>query len=447
MRTEVESESEISSRPELRRSLGLWALIFYGVGDILGAGIYALVGKVSGVAGPASWLSFAVALSVASLTALTYAELGSRFPRSAGEPFFAQQAFGRPAFSLLVGWVVLCSGVVSLATVSVAFAGYMSGLVPQLPSNVTIIGILLLLAVINFRGMRESSATNIIATMVELTGLLIVIVAGAWFLRETPDMQIEDTLAASQTVGWERIARGAALAFFAFIGFEDMVNVAEEVKDPSRNMPRAILAALCVTGMVYLVVVIVATTVVPSDELSGSEAPLLAVVERSTTAVPSELFTVIALFAVANTGLLNFIMGSRLIYGMSRQGLLPAALGKVHPSRRTPHSAIMLVFAVAAALALSGTLTYLAGTTSLLILLVFLTLHVSALVIKRRGAPARSARIFFVPRIVPALGALSCLALIPFVPTGSLWTAGIIVALGMVLVALRGDRASDLSAS
>jgi len=424
-----------STPPQLRRTLGFWALVFYGVGDILGAGIYALVGKVAGVAESASWAAFAVAFVVAGLTAVTYAELGGRFPRSAGESFFTQQAFGRPGLALVVGWVVLCSGILSLATVSVAFGGYMSGLIPGLPPSVTVVGILLLLAAINFRGMRESSTTNIIATMVELTGLLIVIVAGALFLSEEPDAGIRQTIAASSEVSWNGIARGAALGFFAFIGFEDMVNVAEEVKDPKRNMPRAILVALFVTGCVYLLVVLVATSVVAPAALADSEAPLLSVVQRATDAVPDRLFTLIALFAVANTGLLNFIMGSRLIYGMSRQGLLPSALGAVHPKRQTPHLAILTVLVVALALALSGTLTYLAGTTSLLLLLVFFSVNLSLLVIKRRDREPM--RTFCAPVAIPILGTLTCLGLMPFVPRGSLLTAGIILALGWGLVGLR----------
>ena len=430
-----------SQAPQLRRSLGFWALVFYGVGDILGAGIYALVGKVAGVAGSASWAAFGVALFVAGLTALSYAELGGRFPRSAGESFFAEQAFGRPGLALLVGWVVLCSGILSWATVSVAFGGYMSGLVPGLPPSVTVVGILLLLAAINFRGMRESSTTNIVATMVELTGLLIVIVAGALFLGRTPDAGIAETIEAGRDVGWTNIAQGAALGFFAFIGFEDMVNVAEEVKDPERNMPRAILIALVVTGIVYLLVVLVATSVVTPAILGASDAPLLSVVQRSTDAVPDRLFTLIALFAVANTGLLNFIMGSRLIYGMSRQGLLPAALGKVHPKRRTPHLAVLTVLAVALALALSGTLTYLAGTTSLLLLLVFFTVHISLITIKRRERG--EVRTFCAPRLAPIAGAASCLGLMPFVPPGSHLTALIILGLGAFLVVLRAKPAAS----
>jgi amino acid transporter len=417
----------------------LWALVFYGVGDILGAGIYALVGKVAGTAGPGSWVSFAAALAVASLTAATYAELSSRFPRSAGEPYFAAQAFGRPGLSLVVGWVVLCSGVLSLATVSVAFGGYMTGFFPRLPPQATTVGILLLLAAINFRGMRESSATNIAATMVELTGLLIVVVAGSLFVARAPDTSIAQTLEASTETSWTSVAQGAALAFFAFIGFEDMVNVAEEVKEPERNMPRAIFIALAVTGIVYLLVVLVCTTVMDTSELARSNAPLLAVVRSSTDLVPDRVFTLIALFAVANTGLLNFIMGSRLLYGMARQGLLPAALGRIHSERHTPHIAIATVLLVALVLALSGTLTYLAGTTSLLLLAVFSTLHVSLITIKRRDG-ARPPRTFCAPMPFPVLGAASCIALMPFVPRASLITAVVVVALGAMVVALRSRK-------
>lgn len=428
-----------STPHSLRRSLGFWALLLYGVGDILGAGIYALVGKVAGLAGSASWVAFSVALVAASLTALTYAELGGRFPRSAGASLFTEQAFRSQGLALLVGWAVLGSGVLSLATASVAFGGYMTSLVSGLPSWIAVAGILLLLGAINFRGMRESSTTNIVATMVELTGLLIVIVAGALFLAADPQAGISPTIAATGDVSWNGIARGAALSFFAYVGFEDMVNVAEEVKDPERNMPRAILLALGIAGIVYLLVVLVATSVLPPAVLAEAKAPLLSVVQRSTDAIPDRVFSLIALFAVANTGLLNFIMGSRLIYGMSGQGLLPSALGKVHPTRRTPHLAILVILAVALSLALSGTLTYLAGTTSLLLLVVFFTVNLSLVQIKRRDR--ERPRTFCAPRMVPIAGALACLALMPFVPLGSLLTAGIILGLGVGLVGLHARRA------
>ena len=424
-----------STPTPLRRSLGFWALVVYGVGDILGAGIYALVGKVAGMAGHASWLSFLMALFVATFTALTYAELGGRFPKSAGESWFAEQAFGSKRFALGVGWVVLCSGVLSLATMSLAFAGYFTGLVPGVPRFFVVLAILALLAFINFRGIRESSAANIIATTIELTGLLIVVVVGALFLAKTGASDSSQIAPPTPAPSWSSIAQGGALAFFAFIGFEDMVKVAEEVKDPERNMPRAIILALAVTGVVYLVVVLIATRVVEPSALAASDAPLLTVVERAEPRIPTSLFGLIALFAVANTALLNFIMGSRMLYGMARQGLLPGWLGTVHRTRRTPHWAILTIFVAALALALSGTLTYLAGTTSLLLLLVFFTLHVSLIAIKRRDDARGST--FRVPLAVPVVGAITCAALMPFVPQGSLATGAAILALTVLLVVLR----------
>jgi amino acid transporter len=432
-----------STQPPLRRSLGFWALVVYGVGDILGAGIYALVGKVAGMAGHASWLSFLIALVVATFTALTYAELGGRFPKSAGESWFAEQAFGSKRFALAVGWVVLCSGVLSLATMSLAFAGYLAGLLPGVPIFFVVIAMLTLLAFINFRGIRESSAANILATTIELTGLLIVVVVGVLFLAKTGAADPVQTAAPAPAPTWANIAQGGAIAFFAFIGFEDMVKVAEEVKDPERNMPRAILLALLVTGVVYLVVIVVATRVVEPSVLAQSDAPLLTVVERAEPRIPTWLFGLIALFAVANTALLNFIMGSRMLYGMARQGLLPSWLGAVHRTRRTPHWAILAVLVVALGLALSGSLTYLAGTTSLLLLLVFFTLHVSLIVIKRRDDRDQST--FRVPFAVPILGAITCVALMPFVPRGSIATGVAILALAVVLAARVESLASNPS--
>lgn len=423
-----------STPPPLRRSLGFWALVVYGVGDILGAGIYALVGKVAGMAGDASWLSFLMALVVATFTALTYAELGGRFPKSAGESWFAEQAFGSKRFALALGWVVLCSGVLSLATMSLAFAGYLTGLAPGVPVVAAVIAVLALLAFINFRGIRESSAANILATTIELAGLLIVVVVGALFLCKTGAEAPAQPPAPASTATWSSVARGGALAFFAFIGFEDMVKVAEEVKDPERNMPRAILLSLFVTGVVYLVVVVIATRVVEPSALAESDAPLLTVVEQAEPRIPTSLFGLIALFAVANTALLNFIMGSRLLYGMARQGLLPSWLGRVHRTRRTPHWAILAVLVASLVLALSGTLTYLAGTTSLLLLLVFFTLHLSLIAVKRRDDQPHGA--FRVPVAVPIIGATTSAALMPFVPRGSILTGAVILALAGAVVFL-----------
>ncbi len=417
----------------LRRRLGLFALIAYGVGDILGAGIYALVGKIAGIAGPASWLAFGVALVVAALTALSYAELSSRFPRSGGESYFCQRAFGSPSFALLIGWLVLCSGVVSLATVSRAMAGYLLQLFAAEPSTAleiaSIVLFLTILGGVNFWGIRQSSRANVICTAVEASGLLLVIVVGVSFLAaNTP----EPAAKAVSWPAWTSIGQGAAVAFFAFIGFEDMVNVAEEVRSPKRNLPIAIVAALLIAGATYMAVVWIATRVISPPELAASPAPLLAVVQRTAPAIPAWTFTTVALFAVANTGLLNFIMASRLLYGMGCQGLVPEQLSRVHPKTNTPHWSILLVFVAGLGLAVSGTLVHLAGTTSVLLLAVFLSVNVGLVWIKRRESTGR--RGFSIPAVVPALAAVASAVLICFVPFKSLLSAGVVIALGVGLV-------------
>jgi basic amino acid/polyamine antiporter, APA family len=423
----------------LKRTLGFWALVVYGVGDILGAGIYALVGKIAGISGSLSWLSFAVAMGVASITALSYAELGSRFPRSGGAAHFCAQAFRRREPALMVGWLVLCSGMVSMATSSRALAGYLQRLAAEhdLPAPLEwpiIAGFLLLLAGVNFWGMRSSSITNLICTSVEVSGLMIVIVAGAMYLGGGhPAVEQPAT-----EVPWLNVLSGAALAFFAFIGFEDLVNVSEEVQNPERNVPAAIVTALAIASVVYITVVIIAVAVVPLNVLAASKGPLLEVVTRAAPWMPISLFSVIAMFAVANTSLLNFIMGSRLLYGMSQEKLLPAPLSNVHPTRGTPYVAILLILAIVIVLALTGDLGQLASTTSTLLLLVFFTVHLSLVVVKLRRTDRAPS--FRVPLAVPVFGIAATLGLVAFVSPEVLIPAGIILAIGAAIVLVQRVR-------
>ena len=415
----------------LRRTLGFWPLVFYGVGDILGAGIYALVGKIAGLAGTYSWLAFLVALVVAALTGLSYAELGSRFPRSGGEAFFCDRAFGRPALSFLIGWLVLCSGVASMATVARGFAGYVAEFAPNAPQSIVIAGFLAVLAGVNFWGIRQSSTANIACTLIEVTGLLLVIAVGvAWLSTNAPVEPPNVEIDAGGTT-WFLIFQGGTIAFFAFIGFEDIVNVSEEVKSPERNVPLAILTASAVAGLIYLLVVIVATSVVSSAELAGSDAPLLLVVRRAAPSIPPSLFTAIALFAIANTALLNGVMASRLMYGMAKENLLPTVLSTVNEKTQTPHVAIVFLLLCTTIFALSGTLIHLAGTTSLLLLVVFFSVNVALIVIKRRLPHAENA--FRIPIVVPICGAISTLALMAFVQWPAVNSAAIAIGLGLLL--------------
>lgn len=423
------------AKRKLRRSLGLFAIIAYGVGDILGAGIYVLVGKIAGIAGPASWFAFLIALAVASLTALSYAELGRRFPRSGGESLFCQNAFRSPALGLWIGWLVLSSGIVSLATVSRAFAGYLLEVFAATPSaTLQIILMFLFLAIlglINFRGIRQSSRANIACTLIELGGLLLVIAVGVAFLARTDPAPQTAEIGIATWPSWSAIGQAAAVAFFAFIGFEDMVNVSEEIKSPKRNLPIAIIAATLIAGVVYILVVWVATNVVSPVELGSSTAPLSTVMSRAAPAIPPWSFTIVALFAVSNTALLNFIMASRLFYGMSQQGLVPVWLGRVHSENQTPHYAIVFVFIVALGLAISGSVVYLASTTSVLLLSVFFCVNVSLVVVKMREPLDHGFRI---PLIVPVVAAVSSVALICFVALPSIFAGAMVAALGFAIV-------------
>ena len=425
----------------LRRSLGLGALVAYGVGDILGAGIYALVGKIAGIAGNASWLAFSVALGVAALTALSYAELGSRYPRSGGEAYFCQRAFRSPALALIVGWLVFCSGMVSLATVSHAFVGYLVNFLSSAPSHLVYAAILCLfllaIGAINFCGIRQSSQANMVCTAIEIFGLLLVLVLGLIFLTQASARPHTEP-ATSNWPAVGMLGQAAAVAFFAFIGFEDMVNVAEEVRSPRRNLPLAILLSLVIAGTIYVAVVWVATSVTPSADLAQSDAPLLLVVQRAAPNFPTWLFTPIALFAVANTGLLNCIMASRLLYGMSKQNLVPASLSYLDPRTDTPSWSILVVLVTAIALALSGTLVHLAGTTSALLLIVFFLVNASLLVVKIRD-PGRRAH-FAVPILLPIFALLATGGLFCFVPLASIPLAGAVMAVGVGLVITQRAR-------
>lgn len=418
----------------LKRVFGLPTLVIYGVGDILGAGIYAVVGKIAGLSGSLVWASFIIAMIVAALTALSYAELGGRFPLSGGVAAFTHRAFRTDWLSILVGWLMFCTCLVSMATLSKAFAGYLNAFAPVIPAWLIILALFAGLAFVNFRGMKESSALNIFCTTLEVSGLGIVIIVSALFLTGGELSSPAANPVPAQAISWIAIFQGAALAFYAFIGFEDLVNVAEEVKHPERNVPRAILLALGIAGAIYILVSWLATQVLSPVELATSNAPLLDVVRRAQPNFPAVVFTFIALFAVLNTALLNFITASRLLYGMARDGLLPAWLAKLHRRRATPYRTLVVILPIAIFLALSGTLQFLAGTTATLIMAMFCLVNLSLLVIKRREPQIRG---FQVPVLIPALALLSNLVLIAFASDESHFLALVFIGIGILLILIR----------
>jgi amino acid transporter len=388
-------------------------MYFYGLGGMLGAGIYGLVGKAAGELGNAVWLAFLVSMVAALLTGLSYASIGSRYPRAAGAAYVTQRAYRRPALTYLVGLAVMCSGLTSVATQSRVVAANLTtlSLFEGIPVTVLAIGFLLLMAGIVFRGIRECMWLNVLCTTVEALGLVLVIVVGAQYwgstdLLETPP----PTDGGEGGIGMMLLMQGAVLTFFSFIGFEDTLNIAEEVKNPRRTLPLGIIMAMISATVIYMAVAITAVSVLPWRELSAAAGPLTAVVEKAAPWFPQIAFLGITIFAVTNTALLNYVTASRLAYGMARQGLLPRPLGRVHPQRRTPHVAVLVLLAVVVGLSLLGDITELASATVLLLLLVFTFVNGALVVLKMRtDEPAGG---FEVPILVPVLGALVCLSLL-----------------------------------
>lgn len=403
----------------LERSLGPWQIGLYGLGSMLGAGIYALVGKAASSLGNAIWLAFLAAMVVAMLTGLSYACVGSRYPKAAGAAYVTHRALGRPWLSYVIGICVAMSGLTSMATGSQAMAGtIVKSFGIDAEASVALvkwiaIGIVALVGLVIYRGIRESMWLNVVCTVVEASGLIFIIVVGAKFWGSVDYLETPAKLDGSaHAIPLMLILQGAVLMFFSFIGFEDILNVSEEVRNPERDIPMGLIGAMVVATLIYMAVAITAVSVVPWATLSTSPAPLMEVAKE---AAPwfggiDTVYAGITLFAVGNTALLNYIMGSRLLYGMSRQGLLPRFLGCVHPKRRTPHFAIGVLLLIVVALILSGSMKQLAEATVLLLLMVFTVVNLSLVVLKfRKGEPRGK---FEVPVAIPILGALVCLALI-----------------------------------
>jgi amino acid transporter len=399
----------MSEPPELKRGLSLGLLTFYGVGNILGAGIYVLIGKVAGYAGMYAPLSFLVAAVVATFTAFTYAELSARFPLSAGEAVYVRHGLNSRLLAIGVGLLIVLMGAVSAAAMSRGFVGYLHVLL-DLPDALAITLLVLALGGLAAWGILESVGVAALLTVVEVFGLALVLVVAGYSLHSLPE-NLPALLPSADAAAWQGIFIGAFLAFYAFIGFEDMVNVAEEVKDPARNLPLAILLALLVTTLLYAAVSLIAVLSVSPERLAASEAPLAEVYQQATGRRPVVL-SVISILAVVNGALIQIIMGSRILYGMSRQGWLPKVLGRVYGKTRTPLIATAVTTGVIWVLALWLPLVTLAQATSFLVLGVFCLVNISLWRIKRRDPHPQGLRVF--PRWVPLFGLCASLGLILF---------------------------------
>lgn len=414
-----------ANAPTLKRNIGLIALTLFGVGDILGAGVYGLIGKAANEMGNAVWLAFLMSMVAAGLTGLSYASLGSRFPRAGGAAYVTLRAYRLPFLSYAVGLAVLASGLTSMATAARVFGGYLNGMFPALPPLAIAVGFSLLIAGIVFRGIRESLMANGVCTLIEVSGLFLVIVVGLPYIGDVNYLDATTAANLSGDITVTLVLTGAVLTFYSFVGFEDMLNVAEEVKEPHKTLPRALLMALLIASIIYMTIAVVAVSVLSPAVLGASGQPLVDVVAKAAPWFPSSAFSLIALFAVANTALLNFLMGSRLLYGMANQGLVPTALAHIHAGRQTPHVAIVAVWVIFFVLILSGDISSLARSTSVLLLCCFILVNMALVVLKLRE---KSTGHFDVPLIVPVLGALVCLAMLSQAKAPEIMTATAILA-------------------
>jgi amino acid transporter len=421
------------SSSALKRAVSGPMLLLFILGDVLGAGVYALAGTIAGQVGGAVWVPLLIALLFALLTAGSYAELVTKYPHAGASAVFAGKAFRSPLISFLVGFCMLAAGVTSAAGLSLAFAGdYLSPFIEVSP-HYAALAFLAVIALLNARGIKESLSANLVMTLIEISGLLIVIFAAAWYFRSgEADLGRAMTFKAGIDPA-VAVLSAALLAFYSFVGFETSANLAEEIRNVRTTYPRALFGALLIAGAIYMGVAIAAAAVMPVEQLLHSSAPLLEVVKASGLGIPPRLFAFIALVAVANGALLTMIMSSRLAYGMARQGLLPGPLTYVLPTRRTPGVAILVTSVLAVILTLTGSLATLAQTVVLLLLFVFISTNLAVLVLRKDKVQTPH---FRVPTWVPVLGIASCLLLLSQQSLDTWLRAGALLLVGVVLHAI-----------
>lgn len=365
---------------KLRRTLTLPLLVFYGLGVTIGAGIFALIGEILALAGDKAPLSFLLAGIIAGATGLSYALLVAIFPRAGGEAVFVNRGLG-PFFGRLVGYGVVVTGIVSSSVIALAFAGYVNAIVTA-PQWLLVVAIIALLAAIAWYGVRQSVLFAAVITVMEIGTLLVIAGFGLPLLDDIERIAASFVPSLSGAV-MAPVLSGAVIAFFAFIGFEDIENMAEETVDPVRTAPRAILWTLGITMLIYVLLAVIAVSAPNRDAIAGSSAPL-AVLFESVSGMSGKPVASMAGIAMINGILVQIVMAARVLYGMANEGLAPAFFGHVHPRRRTPARATMFVAVVITVLALAFPLVKLAELTSLVTLAVFAMVNLSLFTLARK---------------------------------------------------------------
>ena len=383
----------------LKRTLSLPMMVLYGLGTTIGAGIYALVGEVASVAGYFAPVSFLIASLLAGFTAISFAELCARFPRAAGAALYIKQGFASERLSTIVGLLVITAGLVSAAALVNGFVGYLHQFI-GIDRVIAIMLVTLFLGSIAAWGIAESVTIASLITVIEIGGLLLVIAISGEDLSTFPSRWTE-LIPSTDITSWAGVYLGVSLSFYAFIGFEDMVDVAEEVKEVKRTLPLAILLTLGITTLLYMLLMVTAVLSLPPAELASSEAPLARLYEHH-TGEKAIMISIIGMFAIINGALIQMIMAARVLYGLSSRGQLPDLFGVVHHRTRTPLFATAAATAIVLILALIGRLGSLAEATSLIMLTVFSIVNLALWRIKRRDPHPVDVRTF--PIWIPITG-------------------------------------------
>lgn len=437
---EAYHSSMVSSQPGgtgLSRSLGLAEITLSGIGIVLGAGIYALIGTAAAGAGNAVWLSFAISAVIALFTALSYAELSSMYPKAGAEYDYTSAALG-DYVAFIVGWMIIFAGILGAATVALGFGGYFHELfgIGQIPAAVALIGVL---TVVLFIGVKESAGVAGLFTLIEGVGLVLVIIAGL------PRLGSVDYL--EMPLGISGVFTATALVFFAYQGFEEMVKFSEETLDPQKTVPKALMIALVVCTALYILVCISAVSVVGWEGLAGSDAPFAEVATVAWGPRAADLLSAIALFATANTVLLMLLASSRIGYGMARSGSLPALFSRVHPTRKTPYPAILAAALGAVLFLFAGDIGFIANATNFTIFVTFMIVNLSVIILRFRSPEA--VRPFRVPGsigripVLPLLGIGTSLFLFFQLTPEILAIGALIVIIGGIAALFAGRRQDD----
>jgi len=418
---------------ELKKELGLIETILCGIGIILGAGIYVIIGPAAGLAGNALWMSFAVATLVAAFTGLSYAELSSMYPKAGAEFEYSKNAFGK-RIGFIVGWMTIIAAVVSAAAVALGFGGYLLGLttvfgLPEIPVIVSAGILIMLSSFIVFTGIKQSAWIAIIFTLIEAFGLVVIIFIGLPLIGNVDLLEMPST-------GYAGILSGAALIFFAFLGFEEMVRMSEETKNASKTIPKALIAAIIITSIIYILVGISVVNVVPWQELAASSAPLALVAETELGSNGGLMLLIIALFSTSNTVLLILLAASRVVFGIGEDKEIPHIIAKIHPKTRTPYIAIILVMLMTMAFCLIEDISFVANATDFVLFVIFILINTAVIVLRIKQP--KTTRGFKIPLnyknipLIPFLGIISCIALITHIELKIIITATAIIILGAV---------------